>query len=59
MSETRRHIPESVQPRPAGPLPPPRVWSDHARRAHRAACGEILHSTDVDVEPGLGLASAR
>jgi len=25
---------------------------------HCAACGEILHSTDVDVEPGPGLAAA-
>jgi hypothetical protein len=25
---------------------------------HCAACGEVLHSTDVDVEPGPGFAAA-
>jgi len=26
---------------------------------HCAACGETLHSTDVDVEPGPGIAAAK
>ena len=29
--------------------------SDHARRTALRGCGEVLHSTDVDVEPGPGL----
>jgi hypothetical protein len=26
---------------------------------HRAVCGEVLHSTDVDIEPGAGLGAAE
>ncbi|MGZ4270998.1 MAG: hypothetical protein ACXVSX_17540 [Solirubrobacteraceae bacterium] len=40
-------------------------WYRHRARGqithvepHCAACGEVLHSTDVDVEPGPGLAAA-
>ena len=48
----------------AGDAGPPVLYRHHACgqithvEPHRAACGEILRSTDVGVEPGPGLASA-
>ena len=48
----------------AGDAGPPILYRHHAcgqithAEPHCAVCGEVLHATDVDVEPGPGLAAA-
>ena len=45
----------------AGEAGPPILYRHHScgqithAEPHCAACGEVLHATDVDVEPGPGL----